>query len=66
MKRNIGRFDRLIRIALAILLALGVLSNNILGIWAYAAVVVGFLLFVTALYGVSPTYSILNISTIKK
>jgi len=66
MKKNIGKADRLIRVTIAAFLVLMILSNNVLGVWAYASSIVAVLLFLTAVYGISPTYSILNVSSLKK
>jgi hypothetical protein len=66
MKRNMGKLDRLIRMTIAGLLILLVLSNHLLGTWAIIASVVAVFLFFTSLFGNSPIYSLLNFSTTKK
>lgn len=66
MERNIGKYDRLIRMTLAALLVLLVLSNQLLGTWAIVASVVAVFLFLTSLFGYDPIYSLLNIGTTKK
>ncbi|MEM9547652.1 MAG: DUF2892 domain-containing protein [Bacteroidota bacterium] len=63
MKKNVSKLDRLIRIALALLLALLIISNNILGMWRYAAIVIGLVLFVSAFYGSCPIYLFFNFSS---
>lgn len=63
MKRNIGRIDRFIRMTIAVLLVLGILSNYILGNAAIAASIVAVLLGLTSILGHSPIYSILKAST---
>ncbi|MDF1697974.1 MAG: DUF2892 domain-containing protein [Saprospiraceae bacterium] len=65
MKRNIGKIDRILRMTIAALLVLLVLSNRIIELPAIAAVVISILLFLTGLYGFSPIYSVLKLSTKK-
>ena len=66
MKKNMGIIDRIIRIAVAAVIAIlyftGQISGTaliILGIIALAFIVTGFI-------GFCPTYSLLSISTLKK
>jgi len=66
MKRNLGKFDRLVRMTIAAFLILVVLSNYVLGAWAVVSVIVALVLFGTAIFGYCPIYSILKISSLKK
>ena len=66
MKRNLGKYDRLIRMTIAALLVLLVLSNYLLGTWAILASIAAVILFFTSLFGNCPIYSLLNISSVKK
>lgn len=66
MKRNMSKFDRIIRMTLALFLILLCLSNYIIGTWAVVSVLIALILFFTALYGYCPLYTLLKISTNKK
>ena len=66
MKRNLGKYDRLIRMTIAALLGLLILSNYLLGTWAIIAFIGATILFFTALFGSCPIYSVLNINSTKK
>ncbi len=67
-KRNEGTLDRLVRLALGIVLLpaglalLGALQGNVLG---PLAAVVGIIGLVTALTGFCPTYVLFGISTVE-
>lgn len=65
MKRNLGKYDRLIRMTLSALLVLGVLSNYIIGTWSIVASIVAVVLIATSLLGSCPIYSIFNVSSNK-
>ncbi len=69
MKRNEGRIDRLIRVALgAVLLYLAFFSGSAAfasGIWHWLAIVVGIVMLVTAVTGFCPLYRVFGINTNK-
>jgi membrane-bound ClpP family serine protease len=66
MTRNMGTYDRAIRliagIALVVLPLLGAVATGAAWLW-WAMVVVGVVLVATSLTGVCPAYSILGIRT---
>lgn len=66
MKKNMGSTDKIIRIALAVLVAILYFTNVISGTWA---IILGFLaviFLVTSLVGVCPLYMPFGISTRKE
>lgn len=66
MKSNIGSNDKLIRLALAIVLIVLFYKEILTGTLGIAALVVALLLTVTSLVNFCPLYSIFGINTNKK
>lgn len=66
MKKNMGTIDRVIRILLAIAVAVLYLTGNITGIAAIILGVVAVVFILTSVIGFCPLYVPLKISTIKK
>jgi len=66
MKSNIGSNDKLIRLALAIVLIVLFYKEILTGALGIAALVVALLLTVTSLVNFCPLYRILGINTDKK
>jgi hypothetical protein len=66
MKKNMSRFDRIIRIAFAVLVEVLYFANVISGTWAVILGILAVVLLVTSLVGTCPMYALLGISTQKK
>lgn len=66
MKKNMGTTDKIIRIALAVLIAILYFTNVISGTWAIILGVLAAIFLVTSLVGVCPLYMPFGISTRKK
>ena len=63
MKINMGWFDRVVRLALAVVLGITVFTNAITGVLAVVMSVIGLILLVTSILGFCPLYALLHIST---
>ncbi len=66
MQKNMGTWDRIIRFALAALIAILYFTNVISGTWAIILGIVAVIALVTSFVGVCPLYKLLGISTSKK
>jgi hypothetical protein len=66
MKKNMGRLDRIIRISLAVLVAVLYFANIISGTWAIILGIVALVFLLTSLVGTCPLYMPFGISTRKK
>ncbi len=66
MKKNMGAIDRVLRIILAIIVAVLYLTGNISGVAAIVLGIVAFIFIVTAAVGFCPLYALLHLSTIGK
>ena len=66
MKKNMGSIDRIIRIALAVLVAVLYFTNVIGGTLAIILGILAFIFLVTSLFGVCPLYMPFGLSTRKK
>lgn len=66
MKKNVSRLDRIIRAALAVLVAVLYFTNVISGTWAIILGILAVVLLLTSLVGTCPLYALLGISTQKK
>ncbi|MDY6847452.1 MAG: DUF2892 domain-containing protein [Chloroflexota bacterium] len=66
MKKNMGSTDKIIRIALAVLVAILYFTNVISGTWAIILGVLAIVFLVTSLVGVCPLYQLFGISTRKE
>ncbi|OYD42897.1 hypothetical protein CHU00_17775 [Sphingobacterium cellulitidis] len=66
MKKNMGSQDKLIRIIIAIIIAILYFTNVISGTLAIVLLVVAGIFILTSIIGICPLYSILGISTCKK
>jgi hypothetical protein len=66
MKKNMGTTDKIIRLALAALIAVLYFTNVISGTWAIILGVLAAIFLVTSLVGVCPLYMPFGISTRKK
>lgn len=63
MKRNMGQFDRVIRVCIAITILFFYYSGWIGGSLKIAALVVAGLLFLTSIFGICPLYQFFGIDT---
>lgn len=66
MKQNMGTTDRVIRIAVAVIIALLYATGTISGILAAILGIVALVFIVTSFIGYCPAYTPLGISTKKK
>ena len=66
MKKNMGSQDKLIRVIIAIIIAVLYFTNVISGTLAIVLLVVAGIFILTSIIGICPLYSILGISTCKK
>lgn len=66
MNTNVGSTDRIIRLAVGIVLILLAFLAGWTGLWKWLGVIVGVVLVGTALMRSCPAYSILGISTCKR
>jgi hypothetical protein len=65
MKKNMSSLDRILRLAIAVVVAVLYFTNVISGTWAIILGIVALILLVTSLVGVCPLYKLLGISTKK-
>lgn len=66
MKTNMHFYDSVIRVVIAVGIALFYFTDVITGGWAFALMIVACVLFVTAIAGVCPLYSLLGISSCRR
>jgi len=66
MKKNMGVADRIIRAALAVVIAVFYFTDSITGIAAIVLGIFAVILLLTSAAGVCPLYGPLGISTLKK
>ena len=65
MKKNVGQIDRILRVALAILVGILYFTGVISGTWAIILGILAVVLLVTGLVGTCPLYMLLGTSTKK-
>lgn len=63
MKKNLGNTDKIIRILLAVVLAILYFTNTVTGTLGIVLVVIGAILLLTSLVNFCPLYAILGINT---
>ena len=63
MKKNMGVLDRIIRVSLAVLVAVLYFTNVISGTWAIILGVLSLVLLLTSLVSFCPLYTLFGIST---
>ena len=66
MKKNVNSVDKVIRILLAVVFGILILTNQVAGILAIILGVLALVLLLTSFLSFCPIYALLNISTIKK
>jgi hypothetical protein len=63
MRKNIGIIDRILRVALAVLVGILFFTGHISGLTAIILSIIGVVLFLTAVFGICPLYFLFNWST---
>ncbi len=65
MKQNMGSFDKIARLAVAVIFFALFLTNVITGVFGYVLIAMGLIFSLTAFLNFCPLYSIFGISTCK-
>ena len=65
MKMNMGTIDRIIRLALAAVIAILYMTGTVSGMAGIILIVIALIFAVTSLIGFCPLYTLLKISTCK-
>ena len=65
MKRNMGRWDKILRFVLAVAIALLIYYDILAGPLAYVLLVVAIVFLLTSLTGFCPLYGVLGINSCK-
>ena len=65
-EKNVGKTDKMIRIAAGLVLMASILIDIVQAPLSYLAFVIGLAMFGTALFGTCTLYSLLGISTVEK
>jgi len=65
MKKNMGSVDRIIRLALAVVITVLYLTGTIQGIFGIILIVIALIFAATSFIGFCPLYTLLKISTCK-
>jgi hypothetical protein len=63
MKHNMGNIDRIVRILIAVVIAVLYFTNTITGTPGYVLLAVGGIFLLTSMVGSCPLYSIFGINT---
>ena len=66
MKQNMGKIDKAIRIAVAILIAILYLTHVISGTLALVLLIIAGIFIITSFISFCPLYAIFGLSTLKK
>ena len=66
MKRNLGTFDSMLRLLVAIILIVLYFTNIVHGTLGVILLILAVLFTITSFAGISPLYAILGLSTRKK
>ena len=66
MKKNVNSIDKVIRILLAIVFGILILTNQVAGTFAIVLGIFAVVLLLTSFLSFCPIYALLNISTLKK
>jgi hypothetical protein len=66
MKKNMGSVDKIIRVLVALVIAVLVYAKVISGAWAIVVLVLAIIFFATSLFSFCPLYLPFGISTCKK
>lgn len=63
MKHNMGNIDRIVRVLIAVLIAVLFFTNTITGTMGYVFLVIGGIFLLTSLVGSCPLYSLVGVNT---
>ncbi len=63
MKTNVGKTDKLIRLAVAVVLGVLYFTGTVTGVFAYVALAIGVIMLLTAVLGTCPLYSLFGMSS---
>jgi len=66
MKKNMGTIDRILRLALVVVIAILYFTDAITGTWAIILLILSGVFLITSILGVCPLYMPFGISTRKK
>jgi len=66
MQKNMGTFDRLIRIIIGVIMAILVIAKTVTGVGAVILGIIAIALLLTGITGMCPLYVPLKISTLKQ
>ena len=66
MIKNMGKFDRVLRIAISLVFAMMIFNDAVMGIQYYILSFVSIIFVITAVAGTCPIYVPFNINTNKK
>jgi hypothetical protein len=66
MKKNMGSLDRIIRLAIVVIIAILYFTGVISGTWAIILGILALILLITSLVSTCPLYMLFGISTRKK
>jgi len=65
MKKNMGIIDRIIRLALALVIVVLYLTGKVTGVAGIILIVIALIFVVTSFIGFCPLYTLLKVSTCK-
>ena len=63
MKRNMGNFDRIFRILIAVVIAILYFTHVVTGTWAIVLIIIGAIFLLTGFISFCPLYAIFGINT---
>jgi len=66
MKKNMGTIDRIIRLALTVVIIVLYLAGKVSGVVGIILIVIALIFTVTSIIGFCPLYTLLKISTCKE
>jgi len=65
MKKNVGNFDKAVRLVIAAILTVLIFTKIITGVWAVIAIILAAVLLFTSFFSICPLYMMLGINTEK-
>lgn len=65
-QRNEGNIERIIRIALGLVVLALAFTSLITGVWTWVAAIVGAMLLITGVVGICPLYTVISLVTKKE
>jgi hypothetical protein len=66
MKKNVGSIDKMIRVLIAVVIAILYFTHVVTGTFAVILLVIAGILVITSLLGICPLYLLLGLNTVKK